>query len=385
MNAMTRAIASAQDPRLFGGAGWMRKHRLFLAVVALPTVISLLYFGIFASDVYVSEASFIVRSPQRQSSSGIGALLQTTGISAFAKAADDAYAVNDFMLSRDALRQIDDRLGLRAALRKTDIDILSRFDPFGMDGSFEAFYRYYEKVVSIEFDSVSSISTVTTKGFTAKDTQAIAEQLLEAAEKRVNELNERGRADLIRSAQNEVDDAESKAKLATLNLAAYRNRHAVLDPVNQATLQMGQIGKLQEALIAEKTQLSQLRAFAPQNPQIPTTEARIRSLQSDIDAITSGLTGNGASLASKSVEYERLALERDYADKHLVAAMATLAQAREEAQRKQLYLERVVQPNLPDSAIEPKRLRAVLTTLVFSMIFWALLSLLIAGVREHTD
>jgi capsular polysaccharide transport system permease protein len=97
------------------------------------------------------------------------------------------------------------------------------------------------------------------------------------------------------------------------------------------------------------------------------------------------LTGNSASLASKSVEYERLALERDYADKHLVAAMATLAQAREEAQRKQLYLERVVQPNLPDSAIEPKRLRAVLTTLVFSLIGWALLSLLIAGVREHRD
>jgi capsular polysaccharide transport system permease protein len=92
----------------------------------------------------------------------------------------------------------------------------------------------------------------------------------------------------IRSAQSEVDDAEGKAKQATLNLAAYRNRHAVLDPVNQATLQMEQIGKLQEALIAEKTQLSQLRAFAPQNPQIPTTEARIRSLQSDIDAITSG-------------------------------------------------------------------------------------------------
>lgn len=385
MNVMTRAVASAQNARLLGGAGWMRKHRLFLAVVVLPTVISLLYFGILASDVYVSEASFIVRSPQRQSSSGIGALLQTTGISAFAKAADDAYAVNDFMLSRDALHQIDNRLGLRAAMRKSDIDILSRFDPFGMDGSFEAFYRYYEKVVSIEFDSVSSISTVTTKGFTAKDAQAIAEQLLEAAEKRVNELNERGRADLIRSAQSEVDDAEGKAKQATLNLAAYRNRHAVLDPVNQATLQMEQIGKLQEALIAEKTQLSQLSAFAPQNPQIPTTEARIRSLQSDIDAITSGLTGNSASLASKSVEYERLALERDYADKHLVAAMATLAQAREEAQRKQLYLERVVQPNLPDSAIEPKRLRAVLTTLVFSLIGWALLSLLIAGVREHRD
>ena len=72
-------------------------------------------------------------------------------------------------------------------------------------------------------------------------------------------------------------------------------------------------------------------------------------------------------------------------DTHAEGIAAALAQAREEAQRKQLYLERVVQPNLPDSAIEPKRLRAGLTTLVFSMICWALLSLLIAGVREHTD
>jgi len=65
--------------------------------------------------------------------------------------------------------------------------------------------------------------------------------------------------------------------------------------------------------------------------------------------------------------------------------MAALENARNEADRKQLYLERLVQPNLPDIAIEPKRLRSIVVVFVLGMIAWGILSLLLAGVREHHD
>jgi capsular polysaccharide transport system permease protein len=44
-----------------------------------------------------------------------------------------------------------------------------------------------------------------------------------------------------------------------------------------------------------------------------------------------------------------------------------------------------VQPNLPDAAMEPRRLRGVLTVLVLSLMAWAVLVMVRAGVREHMD
>jgi len=65
--------------------------------------------------------------------------------------------------------------------------------------------------------------------------------------------------------------------------------------------------------------------------------------------------------------------------------MAALDGARADAQRKQLYLERLIQPNRPDVAIEPKRLRGIATVFVLGLVAWASLSLLLASVREHRD
>ena len=73
------------------------------------------------------------------------------------------------------------------------------------------------------------------------------------------------------------------------------------------------------------------------------------------------------------------------ADRTLGGALAALDSARSEAARKQLYLERLVQPNLPDMAMEPRRLRSVLTVFVLGLILWGVVSLVVASVREHVD
>jgi capsular polysaccharide transport system permease protein len=65
--------------------------------------------------------------------------------------------------------------------------------------------------------------------------------------------------------------------------------------------------------------------------------------------------------------------------------MTLLETARNEAQRQQLYLDRVVQPNLPDYPIEPRRIRYVLVVLVLGLLIWAITSLLTAAVREHLE
>lgn len=357
-------------------------NRLFLLTVAVPTMLATLYFGLMASDVYVSESRIVVRSPDRQVATGLGALLKGAG---FSRAQDDSYTVRDYVLSRDALQEIDDTLAVGKAFASDTVDRVSRFGGLDFDTSFEALHRYYQKKVDIQQDSASSITTLTVRAYTAQDAQNINQKLLELSEGLVNRLNERGRQDLISSAATEVADAEKKSKAAALALSVYRNAKGVVDPERQATVQLQQVAKLQDELIATKTQLAQLKAFTPQNPQIPALQTRASTLQAEMAAETTKVTGGALSLANKAAEYQRLALEREFADKQLASALASLEQARSEAQRKQVYIERIAQPSLPDIALEPRRLRSIVATFVLGLVAWGILSMLLAGVREHQD
>lgn len=371
------AVPDAMNRKL--GQTW-QKHRLFWLTVALPTALAIFYFGLIAADVYISESRFVVRSPERQTASPLGMLLKGSG---FSRSQDDSYSVQEFMLSRDALHALDEKLDLRAAFAKGDA--LGRFPGIDWDDSFENMHRYYQKVVGVQLDALSSIGTLSVRAFSAEDARNINAQLLQNAENLVNQLNERGRQDMIRFADEEVAKAETKAKKAALVLADYRNKKGVIDPEKQTAIPMQQIAKLQDELISSKALLAQLKISARENPQIPLLNNRISLLESEIQNESQKITGGGLSLASKAADFQRLALEKEFADKQLASAMVSLEQARNEAQRKQLYLERIAQPSLPDAAMEPRRLRSIAAVFALGLIIWGVLSMLIAGVREHQD
>jgi capsular polysaccharide transport system permease protein len=353
-----------------------------LLIVAIPTVLSAFYYAFLASDVYVSEARFVVRSPDRPAATSLGSLLQGTG---FAKSQDDSHTVREYILSRDALRVLEEKIHIKAAYANPNVDVFSRFAALDFDDSMEALHRYYQNKVAVQTDSASSIVTLAVRAFTAKDAADANRILLEQSETLVNHLNERGRQDLIRYAASEVAAAEKNAKAAGLALSGYRSAQNVVDPDRQAAVQLQQVAKLQDELIVTTTQLSQLTAFTPANPQIPSLKNRSKALQGEIANEISRLTGGRTSLANKTAEYQRLALDADFANKQLGSALASLEHARNEAQRQQVYLERIAQPNLPDVAQEPRRVRSVAATFILGLVAWGILSMLLAGVREHQD
>lgn len=358
-------------------------NSLLLLTVILPTGIAGGYYGLVASDVYTSESRFVVRSPERQSASPLGALFKGSG---FARSQDDSYTVQDFILSRDALKRVDEQHQIGKAFASPEVDRLSRFAGLDGDNSFEALHLFYKKKVDIQLDSLSSISTLTVRAFTAEDAYRINEQLLEMSESLVNQLNERGRRDLVRYAAVEVDEAEKKAKTASLALARYRNEKGVIDPEKQSSIPLQQIAKLYDELLATKFQILQLEKIAKENAQLPVLRQRAKLLGQEIQAETQRVAGGGdRSLASKASEFQRLAFEKEFADKMLASTMVALEYARSEAQRKQLYLERIVQPSSPDAALEPRRVRAVFAVFVLGLVVMGILSMLITGIKEHQE
>ena len=58
-----------------------RLNLLFVATVVLPTLLATAYFGFLASDVYVSQSQFVVRSPDKPAAAGLGILLKSVGFS----------------------------------------------------------------------------------------------------------------------------------------------------------------------------------------------------------------------------------------------------------------------------------------------------------------
>ena len=79
---------------------WRRLAYLLL-LVGLPTALAALYFGLLAPDRYVAEARFIVRKP---ASIGASALMPVSPEQTLQSGDEDAYAVRDFILSRDGMQ-----------------------------------------------------------------------------------------------------------------------------------------------------------------------------------------------------------------------------------------------------------------------------------------
>jgi capsular polysaccharide transport system permease protein len=355
---------------------------LFALTVAAPFMVAVLYFFVFASDVYVSESQFVVRSPERQVPSGLGILLRSTGVGG---AGEENAAAQQFLQSRDALRQLNLNDAIAKAYSSEEISVFDRFNPFSRDGSFEDLYRYFNKHVEVEAEGSSSITRLMVRAYTAEDAHRINERLLALSENLVNRLSERAQADLVRFAEREVEEAEARATAASVELAQFRNERGVLDPERQAQVQLQMISKLQDELISTNMRLAEVRAFTPQNPQIPVLKTRAQELGGEINKLIRQVAGDSGSLSSFAGRYQRLQLQSQFADRQLSAAIASLSEARNDARRKQVYVERIVEPHLPDEPREPRRLRGVLATLALGLIAWGVLSLLLAGVREHND
>lgn len=376
------AVISRSDRRASLSSALGRLGNLFWLTVVIPTALATLYFGFFASDVYVSESRYVVRSPERTQKTGLGVLLGSAG---FSTASEEVRAAQGFIGSRDALRAINKDEFARKAWGNESASIFDRFNPFGWAGSFEDLYKFYGNKVDVQYDAETGITTLTARAFRPEDAQAINTRLLEKSEQLVNELNSRGNLNLVRYAEREVKEAKAQASLAALELASYRNRAGVIDPERQATVQLQMISKLQDELIGARMQLLQLSRVAAQNPQIPVLKVRISGLEKAIEEQLGAIAGNNGSLSEAAAEYQRLQVQREFADQQLGLSLAALQDARNEARRQVAYLERVAQPSLPDDALEPRRMRGIISTLLIGLVAWGVLSMLMAGVREHKE
>ncbi len=355
---------------------------LFLIIVAFPTLLSILYFGVLASPIYISESNFVVRTPDRAKASPLGAIFGSTGLSS---SSEETNAVMEYVRSRDAMDATNTDDLVSKAYSATYISWFDRFGGLFGNNSKEHLYSYFQDKVAITLQPTTQIGKLTVRAYSPKDALMINQRLLSQSENLVNQLSQRAQKDEISVAEKEVEEAKKLSRDASIAVAQLRTKEGIINPEQEAAIRLQMISKLQDELISTRTQLQQMRVFTPKASQIPFLRARLKSLESEVKEQTSLIAGGGRSLSRSAVRFQELRLASETADKLLTAKLTSLEQAQADSRRKRAYVQRVSQPSLPDYALEPRRIRGILATLLLSLLAWGILSTLLAGIREHRD
>lgn len=376
LGPIPKALTHERRPRPW----WRKIPWPFLVVVAAPTVLAAIYFLLIASPRYVSEARFIVRGVNAQSVSPLGVALQGVGLSS---AQTDAFAVHEYIHSTQGLNDLRRRFNMRAIMGPSGADIFSRYPRPGESTSDESMRKALKRFVTVGYDSTTGISVLRVQAFRPEDAQAVASALLNGGETLINRLNDRSAAAAVSEAEANQEAARARVAEAQQQLTAFRNREQFIDPARTATEGAQLIGGLMTTLAQLRAERAQLAAEAPNSPQLPALDGRIRAYENQIETERANLAGASDSLAPKIGVYQDLVLARELADKELAQATTALISAQQEARRQKLYLERVVQPNLPDAPTEPRRWTSILAVLLTTLLAYGVGWLIWAGVREH--
>jgi capsular polysaccharide transport system permease protein len=361
---------------------YIAKSRAFLLIVVLPTILTAAYFYIIAADQYQSEAHFIVRAANQQGrpSTGFGQLLGIAGGST--QAESEASSVSDYLQSHDAVSALQKKINLVAMFRRDNADIVSRLHP--AQPTPETLLKYYRRKVNVHYDSDAGITDLTVKAFTRQDAYTLATLLLELGEQRVNEMNRRSYEDAVRSSRRQLDQAEDAVTAIQSRMTGFRQAQEDIDPEGTGQAQIKLVSELNGNLAAARSQLQSMsNTLSHSSPQYVAMRRQVESLSAEIAHQSSKLAGGRSNIASSLGSYEDLRIRQEFAGKRYEMAAAAFDKAREEARDQQLYVVRVVNPNMPVKSLFPQRGKILATTLIALLLIYSIGWLIAAGVKEH--
>ncbi|MCA0858926.1 sugar transporter [Phaeobacter italicus] len=359
----------------------------FVALVLVPLAAVIFYLWVVAEDQYASTAGFTVRS---QESSGANDLLG--GLAQFAgnSTASDSDILYEFIQSQEMVEAVDDAVDLQGHYSA----VWPRDWAFGLwpEATVEDLTWYWQRIVGISFDSGSGLIEVQALAFDPDTAQAITQAVVRESQIRINALNEQARADAMRYAQADLDEALERLKAARLALTQFRTRTRIVDPEADIQGRMGVMNNLQQQLAEALIEYDLLRGTVGEN------DVRLKQAQQQIDVIrdrinierqtfTSNNTdtgGVGEDYPSLIAEFERLTVDREYAEESYRAALTALEVARDDAARQSRYLATYINPTRASEAEYPRR--SVLAALagLFLLLAWSIMALIYYSIRDRS-
>jgi len=360
-----------------------RRHRIvalsFVLAVLLPLLACGVYLWGYAKDQYASYLGFSVRSE----SGTAGAIDLLGGITGLGESStSDPDILYKFLTSSELVQRVDEKLDLVNIWSQPENDPIFAYHG---DHRVEQLTNHWRRMVKVHTDS--GMLDVRVVAFDPEDAYAVTQQIFDESSAMINELNAVAREDSIRNARVELDKAVERLKLARQTMTEFRDRYQLVDPVADVQQQVGILNSLQQQLAEALIQRGILQSNARGNdPRIEQAELRINVIREQIDQERrkfGGQSSDGEQLSSVVGEYERLVVDREFAERTYTAALAAYDLAQAQAQQKSRYLAAYVRPTLAQMPEYPQRLKLFLITGSFLLLIWTIGVLVYYSVRNR--
>lgn len=364
-----------------------KRHFLLLlsliVMMVCPTIVAGWYLYTVAAPQYASTVGFAVRKEEVSSSLEIlGGITQLSG-----SGSSDTDILYEFIQSQELVGKVDAALDLRAMYSKPDFDPVFALDP---EGSVEDLVDYWNRIVRIFYDSSTQLIELRVTAFAPDDAQAVTREIFDQSSRMINDLSAIAREDATRYAREELDRAVERLKEARQAVTLFRTTNQLVDPNADLQGQMGVLNSLQQQQAEALIDLDLLRDNTRAgDPRIVQAERRIEVIGDRIDAERKklGITGdNGSdrqSFATLVGEYERLVVDREFAEQAYTAALSAFDAALAEAQRQSRYLAAYIQPTRADEPRYPQRLLLTGLVALFSFLAWSVVVLVFYSIRDR--
>lgn len=360
---------------------WKQSLKLgsFMWVVAC-FAIAVLYFGVIASDRYVSRAELVIKQadqikmlPDALSMLGIGGSNH-----------EDVLLIQDYLKSPDLLDKLDKELGLKAHYQSHKVDYFSRLPA---DVSREQFIEYYRNHLILRLDDISGVLTIEFQAFDPAYGQRVVGLMLKESESFINKLGHQVALEQLSFVEKEVDRAYQRVQDEKAKVLAFQNNHQLISPESTSTARLGVVSQIEGELASQQAHLKQLQSYMKETaPAVISMKARVEALTEQLEQEKARLTGTDKDAMNEvTASYMDVKTQATLAADLYKSGLISLEQARVEAYRKLKHLLVVSQPTLAEDAEYPRRLYNLATIGVLLCLLYGLIVMGFATLREHQD
>jgi len=371
-----------------GPARMQRRHRGLIAgfvlLVLAPIAATIAYLWIVAEDQYASTTGFTVRQEETGSASDLlGGLAQFTG----GGSSSNTDILHEFIQSQEIVEKVNGQIDLAAHYsRSWPSDPVFAIWP---GATIEDLLWYWRRVVRISYDQSSGLINVQVRAFDPDTAQELARLIVAESQEMINALNDAARRDTMRYAETDLAEALERLRGAREALTQFRIRSQIVDPDADIQGRMGVINNLQQQLAAALVDFDLLLLSTdPGDPRRRQAERRIEVIRDRLteeraNFSTQDVIGDGTDYPSLMAEYERLRVDREFAEETYRAALTALDAARSNASRQGLYLATYIRPTRSQSAGYPQRLVLTGLTALFLTMIWGIGALVYYSLRDR--
>lgn len=352
---------------------------LFFVLFLIPLLIVAYYELFIATDRYQSQSALIITQEKT------GTTTFDVSFLGLPSSADDkdARVIEEYILSRDMLRFLEEKHHLRDHYSASRVDWLARLSN---TASFEEFHEYMADYLVITYDVESKIIHIDLQSFDENYSKSVLDSILAKSQEFIDTLNTRVTSEQTRFFDEKMVESETRLKEAKQSLLTFQRVNRLFTTESESALVLANISALETVLSKQKSELdSASKTLSTNAPRLQQLRSDISALENQIRIEKERLSGVSTSALSElDAQYRDIQLNLEFVTTMYKSNLSQLEQARIEAARRIKFLIVVAEPSLADESQFPDRTYIIITAAIILIGLYFIGALVLSIVREHS-